>query len=171
MCNFGPVWGFLAAYLAAIGGAVSSAYFAGFWVKTPLAYIAAIGFTAAAVWAGVAVALGRGPLLGALNTYCTCTSAIARCASLCTAFRAALTVLDIALSIVGIFSIVMAIWPAPAAYGVLLAMVLAISLASIALLVIAGMLASCQPAAAPPMPPITPPAPGPGTAPAPTPGG
>jgi hypothetical protein len=150
MCNFGPVWGWFAAFTAAIGGAVSSAIFGFAWVNAgPLRDVARIGFSATAAWLVSAALLGIG-LFAALTTYCACTSALPTCASQCSKEKTAISII-FGLSpgaIIAAIALAFSLDSGEAAF-VLSVSMLAISGAWLAVLVLAAMLAACQPAPPP----------------------
>jgi hypothetical protein len=83
MCDFTAAWGWFAAMLVAIGGAISSALFGtAFYGVGPLHVLFYVGFIAAAGWVALAMAFATS-LRKALDAYCACTKAVQACADAC----------------------------------------------------------------------------------------
>jgi hypothetical protein len=153
MCNFSPVWGWIAAVLAAVGGAVSSAFFGFAWMNAgPLAFLGHIGFFATAMWASLALLLNTS-LSSSLSSYCACTSRFPSCASLCSTLTGLVAVLNMLLSMTLVVAGVLGFWSNRGLAVALFALVIALAGFAVAILAVAAALASCQPATTPGAPP------------------
>ena len=148
MCSFAPIWGWLAAFLAAVGGAVSSAFFGAAWLNGgPLVYLASIGFSATPMWATIALFLVIG-LVNALVNFCNCTSNVPSCAP-CFTLRGLIGLLTALLGVlVGLAALEAFLLDGLLGLGVM-ALAVAIAGLAIAILIMAGTVAACQPAPTP----------------------
>lgn len=87
MCNFSPVRNLLIALAAAVGWAVSSAWFAYFWGGVPVVSTISWGITGAAAVLVLVLTLLA---ISAVNTFCTCVAAVSACSTACTTINTAL---------------------------------------------------------------------------------
>jgi hypothetical protein len=164
MCNFTAVWGWFAAALVAIGGAVSSVIFGVVFIYAgPFDWLGRVAFFAAAMWAAISVGLFVG-VRDALDDYCRCTMRIQACVDACAgAVRGLLTAIGVTIGLLVIACVTAVFqlqvgWVALALATALLGLVIALGIAL-------ADVSRCQ--NQPPTPP-TPPTPPVGTGTAPT---
>src|SRR5262245_16798495 len=90
MCDISPLRNWLLALAAAVGWAISSAWFAYFWMGFPIVSGISWSITGIAALLALIFLLFA---LGAASTFCSCVAGVRACALACTSIRYALTAL------------------------------------------------------------------------------